>query len=555
MRARWLTILFVAGFLSLVIGFWLGIRPRGAARDTETLLRECRGNIHLVGLGLERYVLEHNGVLPDSLIKLFPRYVSDRSAFHCPFLTEHPGESDFTLIKSAKIHGEAPVITVCDTPSNHQGVAPMEHVEHGAVFSLGRFLGVSANTPEIQRASLRFQQQLTLAKGLPGSGFPRAKPPFGSGFAAINIPNEQTPTELTNRTLSAVPAASPPVTALPPLAKALQLTPVQKEILDIEENRTRKAEQQFGESRRIAELVKQLPNMDESELHSAVMELNGLAEEWAKDIAVTLMGEEYLLNSDPEIRIRTLIAMGELSYKLAPTLERYLLNSQGWMERTAAAAALGQVGSPSSIGPLRIALKDSEGYVVSYAIRSLGQLRAADAAHDLAILHLFGNNPSLAEAAAIALGQIDTEVSSSHLRNAVATGSVPVPARIIACAALAQRVDLQAIPYLIEAMADNLNVAPFARQALNRMTGHNFAMADMWRGWWKTNEKAVIGNPSGPFGPAPDVFGSGYAPSQQEDWQKDKPPFGNWSAPGAERPFPNLPPVAGQGRLPVSGIQ
>lgn len=121
-----------------------------------------------------------------------------------------------------------------------------------------------------------------------------------------------------------------------------------------------------------------------------------------------------------------------------------------------AAQALGRLGDPRAIEPLRKALSDSNGGVRLFSALALGELGAHAAAEDLAALLREDPDAGARKAAAFALGFLGGEVAFSALKRGLL--DVEPQVRWNAALALARLKNEAAVPTLAE-MLDRARVA------------------------------------------------------------------------------------------------
>src|SRR4051812_26288348 len=74
----------VAVVLGVVIGsIARGAPPATAPMDRDAAMEPCTEHLKAIGKALAAYERDH-GKLPDQLSDLFPKYVTDKTIFHCP---------------------------------------------------------------------------------------------------------------------------------------------------------------------------------------------------------------------------------------------------------------------------------------------------------------------------------------------------------------------------------------------------------------------------------------------------------------------------------------
>lgn len=83
----------------------------------------CAAHMRKLSLGLHRYARDRNDSFPATLGELYPRYVSDESAFDCPATAcvGTPEDPDYLYVSGlTELSGEA-VVIVRDKDGNHDG--------------------------------------------------------------------------------------------------------------------------------------------------------------------------------------------------------------------------------------------------------------------------------------------------------------------------------------------------------------------------------------------------------------------------------------------------
>ena len=174
-----------------------------------------------------------------------------------------------------------------------------------------------------------------------------------------------------------------------------------------------------------------------------------------------------LTNEDPEVRRKSVVALGERrTADVVKIICAVLESDKDPLVRAAAAEALGKIGHPSAIPPLIKALGD-ERYMVRWdAVKALGELKAEPAVPNLERVAKTDRQSDVRLAAVNSLGKIGGK---------------------------------EAIGPLIDVLSDkDENIAYFASQNLARLTGQNFGIQQgKWTQWWEENRDKPLPPPAG----------------------------------------------------------
>lgn len=121
------------------------------------------------------------------------------------------------------------------------------------------------------------------------------------------------------------------------------------------------------------------------------------------------------VNESANLRSAVVTALSRIDSRQAiPTLVDLLQSDSAESVRRASARALGRLGDPSALAPLRVALKDESKTVRLWTIQSLGLLRDRDSVDDL-IEMLDSPDWSVRSYAACALGEIGDQRATEPL--------------------------------------------------------------------------------------------------------------------------------------------
>jgi HEAT repeat protein/beta-lactamase regulating signal transducer with metallopeptidase domain len=373
--------------------------------------------------------------------------------------------------------------------------APLMPLAHRSEFE-GRLLAILeyAGSPMVRARAATLTVAVAAALTMTVASIGEATPPDAAPFVAVDPEDaaerdDESPTEAvvpTPNRSRAAPASSEKQGGLESVSNVSALTSAINDPVPTVRMAVVEALGKTRDSVAVRALMSVLLEDDNAEVRRAAAWSLGEIDD---PQAVPALMEAVLRDSDPEVRKNSASALGSIGHdRAAGALAQALEGDTDLQVRIAAADALGSVNTPTALNVLMRALgRESDVTLKVEIIESLDDIddvRAAPALHSA----LRGRSPLVREAAAEAIGSLDTRTSVEPLMAAARDPDVSVRRAVIR--ALANLQSSSAVSTLAAAMRDDdAEVRAAAADGLANVDNLRTAPAELIRAMEDANDE------------------------------------------------------------------